>query len=43
MNPLKNNIRIYEEKYKAETGKERPELTDDVIDRWEISLRGCCL
>lgn len=22
-------LRIYEEKYKAETGKERPELTDD--------------
>ena len=31
-------LRIYEEKYKAETGKERPELTDD--ERRRLARRG---
>ena len=31
-------LRIYEEKYKAETGKERPELTDD--ERRRLAKRG---
>ncbi len=31
-------LRIYEEKYKAETGKDRPELTDD--ERRRLAKRG---